>query len=658
MFSSQSDDYSDQFYAQETSICQAPREKNGMFGGGGMSPKKKKRPHNAMTFKMFGKGGNGGQDNNENYAPSIFQMSQDMSQGFSQNQFSQSSQSSFIGNYFGQMTVHDGGIDEPSFSNDGFQISGTHGSSSTHSNSAGTNSNGSFQLPRNFGVDRFDLMNKGTNVNNKVNGGDSLAQPSKPLGSSSSGNGADTKAIEKERQITLPAATQNPFLPKLTNAITAKPQHMWISAFKQWSRYSWDFEVQCLLGEGVQSLVYCAKKRVDGCLYAVKRLKRQIMTEKEGLLLTREACALAAFAGCPHLLRYYSSWIDDGYLYIQTELCALGSLDNLVGAKFVSDSDKASGNPNHGAPLVDLRSQSPKTQPNGVGLFGSLVDSQFMSEDLENDQVASLSQLPLSQIDPNPMSQILMSQMELNDNDGDDETGVVQGAPEELIWLILAKISQSLAFLHARSVAHLDVRPANIFVSAGGHSALPSNELADHCKAALDSLLQTTPYHEHPSPTLVAKSLISDQAVLRLGDLGQCCSIYSSDFIEGESRYCPREVINGDLKNVDLCKADVFSLGATCYELCLGRQLGAGGEGALEWHSLRDGVLCDYVAQRYSTQLVETLRFMMHPSPAQRPSAQAVVEVAGANSRFHQNDEVERLRAEVAELRALIVSTR
>jgi wee1-like protein kinase len=57
---------------------------------------------------------------------------------------------------------------------------------------------------------------------------------------------------------------------------------------------------------------------------------------------------------------------------------------------------------------------------------------------------------------------------------------------------------------------------------------------------------------------------------------------------EGENRYCPRELINSDADSLDLTKADMFSLGASVYELCLGRFLGSSGEEEMvEWHSIR-----------------------------------------------------------------------
>jgi hypothetical protein len=65
-------------------------------------------------------------------------------------------------------------------------------------------------------------------------------------------------------------------------------------------------------------------------------------------------------------------------------------------------------------------------------------------------------------------------------------------------------------------------------------------------------------------------------------------SIHAAFAQEGQTRYCPRELINLEEEYLDATKADVFSLGASVYELCLGRFLGAEGEeGIAEWHSIR-----------------------------------------------------------------------
>jgi serine/threonine protein kinase len=130
----------------------------------------------------------------------------------------------------------------------------------------------------------------------------------------------------------------------------------------------------------------------------------------------------------------------------------------------------------------------------------------------------------------------------------------------------------------------------------------------------------------------VEDGLLTGDYVIRVGDFGLCRGIFeASGFIqEGESRYCPRELINLDHTHLDLTKADVFSLAASVYELCLGRFLGASGEeGMEEWHNVRDGLFASdgwYTA--FSPSLTGLIGRMLHPDPRRRPSAEEVVSLA------------------------------
>ena len=83
-------------------------------------------------------------------------------------------------------------------------------------------------------------------------------------------------------------------------------------------------------------------------------------------------------------------------------------------------------------------------------------------------------------------------------------------------------------------------------------------------------------------------------------------------------RYVAREVF--DCVVTDLRAADMFSLGASVYELCLGRELGLTGVAEVqEWHNIRDGVLDDSFCAERSTALVQTVKEVhtsCHNNPA------------------------------------------
>jgi len=98
-------------------------------------------------------------------------------------------------------------------------------------------------------------------------------------------------------------------------------------------RFMRDFCEVTKIGKGQFSTVYQARNKVDHCLYAIKKTN-QISRGEPSQGQLREVLALASLAietdGCPHIVRYFSSWFEDGRLHIQTELCEMSLRDRLT----------------------------------------------------------------------------------------------------------------------------------------------------------------------------------------------------------------------------------------------------------------------------------------------------------------------------------------
>ena len=121
------------------------------------------------------------------------------------------------------------------------------------------------------------------------------------------------------------------------------------------SRYVKDFEELSRLGEGEYGVVFKCRNRTDGCLYAIKQLKRSKLNSQSSAM--REIQALATLSAlCDTMqvvnivrcdppryniflrrfFRYYSVWTEaDGDIYVQTELCDGGCLE--VGPKYTEE---------------------------------------------------------------------------------------------------------------------------------------------------------------------------------------------------------------------------------------------------------------------------------------------------------------------------------
>ncbi|XVF72580.1 hypothetical protein PTKIN_Ptkin12aG0132400 [Pterospermum kingtungense] len=138
---------------------------------------------------------------------------------------------------------------------------------------------------------------------------------------------------------------------------------------------------------------------------------------------------------------------------------------------------------------------------------------------------------------------------------------------------VLHQIAKALQYIHERGIAHLDVKPDNIYVKNG---------------------------------------------VYKLGDFG-CATLLNKNLPieEGDARYMPQEILN---ENYDhLHKVDIFSLGVTIYELIRGSPLPESGP-----VFLREGKLP--LLPGYSLQFQHLLKVMVDQDPVRRLSAKELVE--------------------------------
>ncbi|WZZ11687.1 hypothetical protein YC2023_097608 [Brassica napus] len=146
---------------------------------------------------------------------------------------------------------------------------------------------------------------------------------------------------------------------------------------------------------------------------------------------------------------------------------------------------------------------------------------------------------------------------------------------EREILVIMHQIAKALQFVHEKGIAHLDVKPDNIYIKNG---------------------------------------------VCKLGDFGCATRLDKSLPVEeGDARYMPQEVLNENYEHLD--KVDIFSLGVTVYELIRGSPLRESRNKSL---NIKQGKLP--LLPGHSLQLQQLLKTMMDRDPSRRPSARELVE--------------------------------
>lgn len=174
---------------------------------------------------------------------------------------------------------------------------------------------------------------------------------------------------------------------------------------------------------------------------------------------------------------------------------------------------------------------------------------------------------------------------------------VTNGFNNEEIETLISHCAKGLAYIHCQNLAHMDIKPGNIFRQIDGNDG---------------------------------------SCVYKIGDLGLVCPHTETVFDDGDCRYIARELIESITnKDNDLRMADVFSLGLTLLEAATLINLPKNGQ---IWQWLRTGT-SNFIQNELQTKthlssnICHLILQMTADSQSDRPTATEIVDQFCPNTR-------------------------
>jgi len=181
---------------------------------------------------------------------------------------------------------------------------------------------------------------------------------------------------------------------------------------------------------------------------------------------------------------------------------------------------------------------------------------------------------------------------------------------EEELHRLLLHIGKGLKYIHSRQLVHLDIKPANIFLSVDPDmESFPSSISADSGAGSGDA---------------ATSELANTHIRYKIGDLGHMTPIqWGTCPTEGDCRYMAPEFLQMELDNNHLSKADLYSTGMTLYEAATLVPLPRNSEDDPIYEKLKHGLLPPL--PNHSKSFHKLLRTLVNKDPVKRITAAKLV---------------------------------
>lgn len=323
-----------------------------------------------------------------------------------------------------------------------------------------------------------------------------------------------------------------------------RSRHNSSNVHEPYSRYANDFTDLGRLGKGGFGEVVKARNKLDGGVYAVKKIRQmphlleQVL--KEVVLLNR--------LNHPYVVRYYSTWVENDLQDTLVEDAISSTEDTLSegpnidfgypstgGLDFVSSSGYQGIEFGDDDDDDDASASDDDPFERGSAVTGN---GNSTAESEETSQAENLRLNKTRSDSRRNLMSTLYIQMELCDRRSLRDL-IRKGLSDDEAWRLLRQITEGLSHVHEHHIIHRDLKPDNVFIDAAGNPKLGDFGLA-------------TPGQqfavEKPSGSKGQGSVDMTRSI-------------------GTAMYVAPELQSSSGTNYD-SKVDMFSLGIMFFEMC------------------------------------------------------------------------------------------
>uniref|UniRef100_A0A8B9BQ29 non-specific serine/threonine protein kinase n=1 Tax=Anser brachyrhynchus TaxID=132585 RepID=A0A8B9BQ29_9AVES len=278
---------------------------------------------------------------------------------------------------------------------------------------------------------------------------------------------------------------------------------------RQFSRYYNEFEELKLLGKGAFGAVIKVRNKLDGCYYAVKRIR--INTASKQFRRIKGEVTLLSRLNHENIVRYYNAWIEKHESPAPIAPSSETAEEKRVPTKadlILTTEESSDVEANAPPPVLTSSVEwSTSCERSSSNKFSGADQESSDDDDDDGDGVFSHSFLPTTDSESeiifdnedenskgHPVS-IKIKLMEYCEKSTLRDT-IDQGLYEDTsrLWRLFREILDGLAYIHEKGMIHRDLKPVNIFLDSDDHVKIGDFGLATDHPANTVSTAESTAF--------------------------------------------------------------------------------------------------------------------------------------------------------------------